>query len=609
MIPLLLFLVAQATSSASPGQGVPVPVQPQGGQSVFGGKPGPIDPGSAQPTFFPVLPIGVDPAQREGAGGPDQCCGGAKPATGSAKAGAGAGIDDALDIQADRIEVDMDAEVVRAKGNVRAAYRDYTLHAGDLWFDAEHDRGVASGGIGLRIGGYALESDRLEFDIRNEQALSGPWNGYVLGRGRFGGEFLFLSPAYAYASRSTFSPCLADDPGYFLSSDKFEWFPFNGKQHFEGKDVVINVSGASIARLPSFNASIDPREEEREQQRGGRAVDTKMGYNAYDGAFATGTGKFKLAEGHVGTLPVRLTQGRGLSLGTTQSLAWNQWTFNGDATYQTYFKGGSSGPRANFGASTSLPRGPSLSLGLGYRTEIAGIAVHRLPELTLGYPVVPLGPVTLSVTSRAGYLLENLVVEQARDANPFAMDTEKVTTRAFTVGHRAVVSPAAWRPNSFWESQVYVGGSVSNYLLQDEKLELSRQGGHQAVGTVGLRNTQWWNGILSTQIGFEANRKDGESPFVHDRLPANDLVSAGATVQLSPRWSTSVGTLYYRQPGGLSFKQNDVSFRVAYSAPCLSWAASLQIQSWDPSTPDSRGLLGALAARTAVSFDYSFGGP
>lgn len=596
MIPLLLVLALQATPSATPAKDKPVPVQPPTGQQGFGGRPGRVDPTETQPTFFPVLPVRTDPSLRDGYDAKEFCCGPPPGATASAAAGTEADTDDTLEILADRVEVDLDGEVFRAKGNVRATYLDYNLNAGDLWYDAQHDRGLASGGIDLRIRGYALQSDRFEFDIRNEQALIGPWNGYVAGRGRFTGQFLFLSPAYAYASKSTYSPCLADDPGYFLSSEKFEWFPFNRKQHFEGKDVVINVSGATVARVPSFNASIEERQEE-EKQSGGRAVDTKMGYNAYEGAFASGTGKFSVAEGHTGTLPVRVTQGRGLWLGTTQTFNWNQWTLNGDATYQTHFKGGSSGPRANIGAVTAMPGGPSLSVGLGYRTEIAGIAVHRLPELTLGYPTVALGPVSLSVASRMGYLLENLITETTREEHPFAMDTEEVKTRAFTVGHRAVLSPPAWRPNSFWESQVYLGGSVSNYVLQNERFEMSRQGEHQAAGTLGLRNTQWWNPSFSTQIGFEANRKQGESPFVHDRLPANDLLSAGATVQLSPRWSASIGTLYYRSPDHFAFKQNDVSFRVAYNAPCLSWAATLQVQSWSPVfTP-------------ALSFDYHFGGP
>lgn len=604
MIPLLLVLALQASPSATPTQDEPIAPHPHGGSPAFGGKPGRVDPGDTRPTFFPVLPIGSDSPQREPGDTWEVCCDGTRGASGSLPVGgmpassgsAEPGAEGTLEILADRIEVDLDAEVLSARGNVRTTYLDYHLHAGELWYDARHDRGQASGGIKLRVRGYALETDRFEFDIRNEQALAGPWNGYVAGRGRFTGEFLFLSPGYAYASRSTYSPCLSDDPGYYLSSEKFEWFPFGGKQHFEGKDVVIHVSGASLARVPSFRASMDPRQEEIERQRGGRAVDTKVGYNAYEGAFATGTGKFSVAEGHTGTLPIRLTQGRGLSVGTTQTYQWNQWSFTGDATYQTYFRGGSTGPRANLGAVTALPGGPSLSLGLGYRTEIAGIAVHRLPELTLGYPTVPLGPFSLGVTSRMGYLLENLVTKTAEDSNPFSMDTEEIKTRGFTVGHRAVLSPPPWRPNSFWESQVYLGGSVSSYLLHDEKFEMSRQGEHQAALSLGLRNTQWWNPILSTQIGFEANRKQGESPFVHDRLPANDLISAGATFQLTPRWSTSIGTLYYRTPDGIGFKQNDVTFRVAYSAPCLSWAVSLQVQSWSPFTP-------------AISFDYHFGTP
>ncbi len=600
MIPLLLgvaLVASQATISSAPVVPGPIPLGQTAPASPGGPQPGrtqtgPTQPGSGQPTFFPVLPLGADPLQR-GSEGSDACCQGLPAASGSSQPGG----EDTLDIQADRIEVDLDGEIIRAKGSVKAMYQDYSLLAGDLWYDGEHDRGLASGGITLQIRGYQLESDRLEFDIRNEQALAGPWNGQVAGRGRFGGEFMFLSPAYAYASKATYSPCVADDPGYFLSSNKFEWFPFDGKQHFEGKDVTVHVSGAPLATLPTFSASINPREEERERQRGGRAVDTKMGYNAYDGAFAAGTGKFKLVEGHTGTLPVRLTQGRGLSVGTTQSFTWNQVTLNGDANYQTHFRGGSSGPRANLGASTTLPRGPNLSLGMGYRTDIAGIAVHRLPEASVGYPTVPLGALSLTASSRFGFLLENLVTKQAQDDNPFSMDTEKIMTRAFTVGHRAVLSPAAWKPNGFWESQVYLGGSVANYLLVDAKGEMSRQGEHQAVGSLGLRNTQWWNQVLSTQIGFEANRTHGASPFVHDRVFGNDLISAGATIQLTPRWATSLGTLYYRDPGGaLGFKQSDVSLRLAYNAPCLSWAVSLQVQSWAPFTP-------------ALSFDYNFGTP
>ncbi|MBM3275411.1 MAG: hypothetical protein FJZ00_09670, partial [Candidatus Sericytochromatia bacterium] len=444
-----------------------------------------------------------------------------------------------------------------------------------------------------------VNADHFEFDIANQQAISGPWTGVVTGRGRFTGEYLFLSPAYAYTSKSTFSPCMAEDPGYFLSSDRFEWFPYSGKQHFEGANVTMHLSGAAVARVPQLGASLDPDEEERERSRGGRAVDTQLGYNTFEGAFATGTGKFKLAEGHTGSLPVRITQGRGLFLGTNHSLSLDRWSLTGDATYQTRYTGGTSGPRANVGAATTLPRGPQISVGLGYRSDLGGQAVHRLPELALGFPTVPIGPLAFSAATRAGYFQENIAdfaAGQPDPLNPFALTPEKAGTRAGTLGFRANLTPPAWRPNAFWESQPYLGGSVGTYVERDDAGSWSPTPRHQGVGTAGLRNIQRWNQYLTTQLGFELNRTDGLSPFFHDRTYPSDLISGGITVYPQPRWSISLGTLYARAPNEQVFNRADLQLRLGYNAPCLSWSFGLQILSFEPFSP-------------AVSFDYQVGTP
>ncbi|MBM3266054.1 MAG: hypothetical protein FJZ01_00260 [Candidatus Sericytochromatia bacterium] len=531
----------------------------------------------ARPGAPIVIPLAADPATPSAAGGP----------TG-----------DALEILADRVEVDLDDEVLQARGGVQVAYLDYRLRAAELLYDAINDRGRAGGKIHLRTTAYQIDSEHIEFDIRNEQAMVGPWSGVAAGRGRLSGAFLFVSPSYAYASGATYSPCMADDPGYFLASEKFEWFPYNGRQHFEGDNVTVHLSGAPVAKVPLLRTAVEPGEElERERRRPGQAVDTQLGYNTYDGAFATGKGTFQLADGHLGTIPVRITQGRGLLIGTTQNFAWERWSFSGDATYQTRYQGGTAGPRANVTGLTTIPRGPALSVGLGYRSDVAGQAVHRFPEVGVTFPGVSLGPLALTAGTRLGYMMENYPDPTAPPPdpiNPFAQQPEKIGVRAAAAGYRLGVAAPAWRPNGFWESQLYTAGSVAMYLERDEPGEWSRSPRHQAVGTLGLRNTQRWTDFLSTQVGLESHRTEGLSPFLHDRAYPSDMISLGFTLQPHARWALSAGTLFSRPPDQPSFARNDLTVRLGYSGPCLSWAISMQILSFQPFSP-------------AISFDYQIG--
>ncbi len=470
-----------------------------------------------------------------------------------------------LVIWADHIEARTDASILIATGHVQAWYGSYSLSAGRLYFDAAARRGHADNHVRFTIKGYRLRADRFDFDLLHQEAQAWHWSGRAAHRGRASGSFLYLSPSYALARNTVFSPCMADDPGYFLSSKKLKWHPFGDRQIFEAHDVALHVSGWTLASIPEINTSL---KDQISHRRGSHTLGAQAGYDPYEGAFAAGAGAFALGKYIQGTIPFRVTQGRGILFGTQGTAKVGNISLSGDATYQTPFQGGTYGPRANGGALLALAGGRSLSLGAGYRSDINGQNVNRLGDLDLNLGNLGLGPLMINPTARVGYFQELSPLPQL-EWLPF--DEPPHASAVAGSVHVAVAAPA-WRPEPFWETDGYAWGTATEYLEPPALGARSWKPAYQVSGVVGLNNIQRWAARWSTDFGAETDQLLGRSPFYFDQAPSGDRVFGSASYAWTRHWYTDVGANFYRPQGALRLNFNDATLRLTYRAACLSWS-------------------------------------
>ncbi|MBU6429546.1 MAG: hypothetical protein KGR26_11075, partial [Cyanobacteria bacterium REEB65] len=413
--------------------------------------PGPEDPQAFPdwaPSPFPFMAPPPFSTNGHSPSGATASVWGPEPAARTTLAGPGG---QTIEIWADRIEAQTEGMILHATGNVMAWYGNYTLTANSLYFDAREERGRARGAVTFVVNGYHLSTDSFDFDILTQQAEATDWSAIAASKGRASGKFLFMSPKYALAKDAQFSPCMADDPGYYLSTDRLQWYPYGGRQHFAGTGIGLHVSGMTVASLPAFDSGFADRDFEEQRRQGGRSFDAHAGYNAYEGAFAAGTGAYALGQAIQGTLPFRITQGRGILLGSQNMAHFGPLSIAGDASYQTPFAGGVYGPRANIGMGWAQPGGPSVSLGAGYRSDVNGLSVDRLGDLNADLGRIPIGPLLLNPTARLGYFWE---LTSANRLEWWPVSETPRARAAFGSWHATLFAPP-WRPNGFWETDAY----------------------------------------------------------------------------------------------------------------------------------------------------------
>lgn len=468
-------------------------------------------------------------------------------------------------IWADRIEALTDGRILRASGHVRVRYEAYTLTAGQLYFDGRDQRGRADRDVDLEVRGYSLKTDHFSFDLIHEKAQAVDWSGSVPRRGRANGKFLYLSPSYALARDVTFSPCMADDPGYYLSSSTLRWYPFRGRQEFEGRDVSLHVSGATLGTLPEIDSSFKPRKDKKLQNR---PLGLQAGYDAYQGAFAAGAGAFALGNFLEGSLPFRITQGRGLLFGTQDTTHLGSLSMSGDASYQTPFAGGTYGPRANVDAEYPLFNGGSLSLGGGYRSDINGQAVDRLGDLNVSLGNLSLGPFTLAPTARLGDFWE---LSPTSTLQWWPLGEQPHARALVASAHAALIAPA-WKPNAFWETDTYAWGTATRYVERDAVTSWIASSSDLVSAVVGLNNIQRWSPRLSTAVGAETDQLIGRSPFYFDQAPSGDRVFGSTSYAWTKHWYTDLGVNFYHPPQAATLDFNDATLRLTYRAACLTWS-------------------------------------
>lgn len=469
--------------------------------------------------------------------------------------------------------VDGPGGYVEASGSVHASFEGIELNADYLRFDRDTMQGVARGAVKVDRGVHHLRAEHLTFDLRRRTADATGWQAWIEHQGWFGGAKLHLSEALVYSEDARVSPCLQEDPGYWLSGDRLEWYPKSQFWNLQGRWVTVVVGGLPVFIIPYFVASIGEEASKRRLQLPEARIDANVGYDGAQGLFIEGRAPYTIANTSLtGAVPIRVMSNRGVSAGVVQDFPAGIGQGRFDANYTQYWPWLYSdvpaenkvdphrqGPHANLAVTRDWAGGARTVTSLGYRVDVGrrsdteyqvdpgGYPVHRLPEVITTWPAMSLGALSLSPSVRGAYLHE---VPTAR-------------TSGILQGGLGFGLPS-WKPNDFWETTFY-GGANSAYYTGDRS---------QSVLFVGSGSTQRWASWLGTNFRFESQpvyTTGGGTPFDHDRAGAVDRFFVGSDLRIYGPWTLGASAFWAREhsdPAG-KILLGDLAFSLRYTVNCL----------------------------------------
>lgn len=467
---------------------------------------------------------------------------------------------------------------IEASGSVHASYEGIELHADYLRFNRNTMQGVAMGNVKVDRGVYHLRAQQFTFDLRRRQADAVDWQAWIERQGWFGGARLHLDETLVYSEDARVSPCLQEDPGYWLSGERLEWHPKSQYWNLRGQWVSVVVGGLPVFILPYFVASIGEEASKRRVQLPEARIDANVGYDGAQGIFVDSRAPYTIANTNLsGTIPVRVMSNRGVSVGLVQDFPTPVASGRFDANYTQYWPWlynmgqvdpNRQGPHASLSFMRDWAGGAKTVTNLGYRVDVGkrsdteyqvdpgGFPVHRMPEVITTWPAMSLGALSLYPSARAAYLHE--------------VPTER--TAGIMQGGLGFGLPN-WRPNDFWETSFY-GGANAAYYLGDRS---------QSVLFVGTGSSQRWFPWLSTSFRYESQpvyETGGGTPFAHDRAGAVDRVFINGDWRIYGPWSLGVGAFWargYNDPFALeSFNLGDLAFSFRYTVNCLGFGVTFR---------------------------------
>lgn len=499
-----------------------------------------------------------------------------------------------LRVEAEEIEGLLDDGPIEARGRVFATYGDIRLTADMLRFDRQTGKGLASGSVVVIQPPQRLEAESLTFDMEARQAELHRWRGVIPGQVQGHGRLLSVEASRSIAYDSSFTPCLAENPGYRFDFAQFEMVPRGeGRSTITGRHAIVRLSGVPVFWFPYFWLNL-PLLELPELFEG-REFQTRLriGYDKFDGWYATTTGNYELAPGWVGRVPVRATTKRGITVGVEQHLPLEVVTGRLDAFYTTPFPGNAKGflpgPRANLSLQRKVFGGTAL-MAVGYRVDVnnpfrigpypslSNMPVSRLPELAYSIPTTRIGPLRVTPSVRAAYLIEDNGRKSPRGEAILSLRGPTFEL------------PAGIRLGSYGSLR----GNVYRELNANERAAGDAFLGRLArgVGQAGLSaSTNWWGFRLSGTA--EAVRVQSSTPasflgtpFVHDRISPQDRLNGSISRQLFGPFSASIsGSLArpHNAEGPRNWVPSDARWSLRYAVGCVTVGYTYRplIEGWD----------------------------
>lgn len=478
-----------------------------------------------------------------------------------------------LTIEAQTLDaVDGPGAYAEASGSVRATYEDMVLQADYLRFDRVTMQGVARGNVKVDRGVHHLRAREFTFDLRRRTADAVDWQAWIERQGWFGGAKLHLTETLVYSEDARVSPCLTEDPGYWLSGERLEWYPKSKFWNLRGQWVSVVVGGLPVFIIPFFVASIGEEASKRRVQLPEARIDANVGYDGAQGIFLDSRTPYTIANTSLtGAIPVRVMSGRGVSVGVVQEFGTGIGPGRFDANYTQYWPWleadpNRQGPHANTAVTHDWAGGARTVTSLGYRVDVGrrsdteyqvdpgGYPVHRLPEVVTTWPATSIGPLSLSPSMRGAYLHE----------------VNSTTSAAIVQGGVGFGVPN-WRPNDFWESFFY-GGANSAYYMGDRS---------QSILFLGTGSVQRWAPWFSTNFRLESQPvyKTGlGTPFQHDPATGVDRLFVGSDWRIYGPWSLGASAFWSRlhdDPSG-TLLLGDLAFSFRYTVNCLGFGVTFR---------------------------------
>lgn len=480
-------------------------------------------------------------------------------------------------IEADHLDIEEDeAGALLARGNVVAWYQDIQVRADAIKIDRGTRLGEALGSVRLDRAPYHLKSERMSFDLGKRTIKADQWQATIDRQGWFGGNALHLADEIAWSEDVRVSPCSHEDPGYWLSADRMDWYPHQASWNLRGSWVRVIVGGLTVLMLPYFAASVGEEAEKRKIRFPDRRIDATVGFDGTQGVYIDSQTPYQLGPGLSGAIPVRLMQNRGIAAGIIQDMPvlgakghfdanytqYYPWLFNDQGQLTNPDDAGRQGLHANYSLTKSWGNGVQSIMNMGYRVDVGkrndlayqvdpgGYPIHRLPEITTTWPSISLGSISLSPSVRGGYLIE-----------------ERSNQSSGVLQANLGLGLPGWRPNSFWETSFYGGASACYYTVNRT----------QSILFLGMANTQHWQPWFSTSFNLETqpvHKTGGNSPFAYDNATAVDRLFVSSNLKLQGPWTLGVSAFWSREhekPLAFgSLTQGDLALGLRYAVNCLS---------------------------------------
>jgi len=469
-----------------------------------------------------------------------------------------------LRLTAAEVMADEVAGRITAKGSVRALAGPYVLEADTLEVATETGVGQASGSVRFMVRGYVLVAGSVAFDVPREHVRILEWRGRLQDRLALEGRELDLTPNRVDGFGTRFTPCLAEQPSYFASAEHLSWFPRATEQNVSLEGLGLWLSGLQVFYWPGLKASWEEKPPETRKAADG-AVDTQVGFNAFEGAFASGRADFRPSERYAFSVLPRLTQGRGLYIGTLQRYDWVGGHLTGDVSYQTAFAGGTSGLRGNGTTFMGLGSLGALAMDMGFRSDLAGQAVDRLPEVTWQIPDQPIGPFAVGASARWGIFRERLSV----------LDQEIVRAEARTSQFQGVLRAPRHSWADGWAIQPALVFQATRYDTYAPGPSVIRD---VRLGALTLQTEQRWSPAWRTGFSLDLRDATGQSPFFFDQVNGNSQIVVSTRYDLAPMWylgGFATGTRLPSVPDR-ALILTDAGISLNFEGPCLAWTLGLR---------------------------------
>ncbi|MNR82089.1 organic solvent tolerance protein [compost metagenome] len=491
-----------------------------------------------------------------------------------------------LHVEADTIEGVVDEGPIEARGGVVASYGPIRLQADMIRFDSRSGEGLASGSVDVSSPPYRLLAESLTFNAKTRTAEAHQWRAWVEGEVQGEGRLLTMDASRSVAYDSSFSPCLADDPGYRFSFSRFEWTPRSGGSTISGWNALVRLSDVPVFWFPYFQANLPlpklPKIFEGPEIRS----QLQAGYDEYDGFYVSTSDTYELAPGWTGRVPVRATTQRGITVGVEQRLPLEFAEGRLDAMYTTPFPGNSAGlgapnaflpgPRANLSLFRDVPGGTGV-MSVGYRAEIgnpfrigpfaplSNTPVSRLPEFSYFGVSRALGPIGWSPTARLGYL-----IEEGGASSPLA-------ELALNAGGPEFWLPGRIRVTSFGSLRGNAYRELTASELASGDLFLGRMA--RGVAQAGLSASTEWLGFRMggtaemVRVGASTPANRFGTPFGHDRIDSQDRLAGTVRRHLFGPFSAGADAVLarpYGPSGPGDWVQSDMGLNLSYQVGCVS---------------------------------------